>query len=66
MNEKIPGIFIPPSVISRLENATDPKAECVALASGMIRELKPHVQGVHLMAIGWEELVPQVIASSGI
>ena len=66
MNEKIPGIFIPKELIARLERSTDNKSECAKIASETIRAIKPHVQGVHLMAIGWEELVPEVLASSGL
>lgn len=61
MNEKIPGIFIPKSMIERLEKASDAKTECVALASEIIERVRPHVQGVHLMAIGWEELIPDIL-----
>ncbi len=66
MNEKIPGIVIPKPLIERFEKASDPKAECVKLAVELIRELKPHVQGFHLMAIGWEDLLPAIVAEAGI
>ena len=62
MNEKIPGIFIPKAMIARLEAAKDAKVECVKLACEIIRDIKPLVQGVHLMAIGWEELIPEIIS----
>ncbi len=61
MNEKIPGIFIPEPLIERLEKATDPKKECVSIASEIVHQVKPLVQGVHLMAIGWEELIPEIV-----
>lgn len=61
MNEKIPGIFIPKPMLERLEKASDAKAECVSIASEIIARVKPHVQGVHLMAIGWEELIPDIL-----
>ncbi len=61
MNEKIPGIFIPEPMIERLEKAPDAKKECVAVACEIIREIRTAVQGVHLMAIGWEELIPDIV-----
>ena len=61
MNVKIPGIFIPQELIQRLEKAADLKSECAAIASETIQKVRPHVQGVHLMAIGWEELIPEVL-----
>ncbi len=66
MNEKIPGIFIPKEIIARFEKAASAKEECVKVASQIIQEVKPHVQGIHLMAIGWEELVPKVLQSAGL
>lgn len=66
MNEKIPGIFVPPAMITRLEKATNAKAECVRIAVETMKEIRPLVQGFHLMAIGWEELVPDVVAQSGL
>lgn len=61
MNEKIPGIFIPDPLLQRLEKAADAKKECIDIACETIRDIKPLVQGVHLMAIGWEELLPEII-----
>ena len=62
MNEKIPGIVIPQETIARFENAADAKAESVKVARETIQAIKPHAQGVHLMAIGWEELIPKIVA----
>ena len=62
MNEKIPGIVIPKELIARFEKTQDPKAESVAVACETIQTLRAHIQGVHLMAIGWEELIPDIIA----
>ena len=61
MNEKIPGIFIPKPLIERLEKAPDAKKECADIACEIIGAARPMVQGVHLMAIGWEELVPDIV-----
>jgi 5,10-methylenetetrahydrofolate reductase len=61
MNEKIPGIVIPPELIERLEKAGDPKEECVRIAVETIDALRDKVAGFHLMAIGWEELIPEIV-----
>ncbi len=65
MNEKIPGIVIPKPMIARFDSVPDPKGECVKVASELIQSVRPFVQGVHVMAIGWEELVPAVLKASG-
>ena len=61
MNEKIPGIFIPKEMIAHFETAPDAKKESVRIACEIIGAVKPYCQGVHLMAIGWEELIPEVV-----
>ncbi len=66
MNEKIPGIFIPKETITRFEGSSNAKSESVKLASETIQALRPYVQGFHLMAIGWEELIPDIISSAGL
>lgn len=66
MNEKIPGIVIPEPMIQRFESAADPKAECVRTAAEIMKALRPQVQGFHLMAIGWEELIPDVLKAASL
>jgi 5,10-methylenetetrahydrofolate reductase len=66
MNEKIPGIFVPEPTIARLEKAADAKEECIRVACETIAEIRPLVQGYHLMAIGWEELIPEILRRSGL
>ena len=64
MNEKIPGIFIPEEMIARFEGTADAKGESVRVATELIQKVRPHVQGVHLMAIGWEELIPPIVSAA--
>lgn len=66
MNEKIPGIFIPEPMIARLEKATDARAECVKIAVETIRAVCPLAQGIHLMAIGWEDLIPDILQKTAL
>lgn len=66
MNEKIPGIFIPQDMIARFEGTQDFKGGSAAVASMLVKELKPLVQGFHFMAIGWEDLIPQVLKNSNL
>ncbi|MBI3316177.1 MAG: methylenetetrahydrofolate reductase, partial [Candidatus Omnitrophica bacterium] len=66
MNDKIPGIFIPKETIQRLEKAADPKKECVQITVETIKAIRPRVQGFHLMAIGWEELIPEILSKANL
>jgi methylenetetrahydrofolate reductase (NADPH) len=62
MNEKIPGIFVPESIIEEIDKASDKKKKAVEIAVRTIRELKPLCQGVHLMPIGWGALIPEIVS----
>lgn len=70
MNANVPGIFVPQNLIEELESA--PKGEAlkkgIELAGRMIKELKENsiCDGVHIMAIGKEEVVPDILEAAGI
>lgn len=71
MNENVPGVFVPQELID--EMASVPKGKGLALQKGieiagrMIKELKDDnvCDGVHIMAIGKEEVVPDILSSAG-
>ena len=70
MNENVPGISVPQDLID--EMAAAPKGEAlntgIAIAGRMIAELKRDsvCDGVHIMAIGKEEVVPDILAAAGL
>jgi methylenetetrahydrofolate reductase (NADPH) len=69
MNREVPGVFIPEKVIKRLEAAGDgAEEEGVQITLELIEAIKDKqgVSGFHLMAIGWEEIVPRIISESGL
>lgn len=69
MDANVPGIFVPQELIDELANA--PKGEAInkgiEIAGRMIAALKEEsvCDGVHIMAIGREELVPDILAAAG-
>jgi len=70
MTENVPGIFVPQTLIDELASA--PKGEALAkgieIAGRMIAALKRDsiCDGVHIMAIGREEVVPDILAAAGL
>jgi len=70
MTENVPGIFVPQNLIDELASA--PKGEALAkgieIAGRMIAALKRDsmCDGVHIMAIGREEVVPDILAAAGL
>jgi methylenetetrahydrofolate reductase (NADPH) len=70
MTENVPGIFVPPELIDELSKA--PKEQMLAkgieIAGRTIAALKKDAicDGVHIMAIGKEEVVPDILAAAGL
>ncbi len=70
MTENVPGIFVPQNLTDELTAA--PKGEAlnkgIEIAGRMIAALKKDsiCDGVHVMAIGREELVPDIMAAAGL
>jgi methylenetetrahydrofolate reductase (NADPH) len=70
MNENVPGVFIPQRIIDEL--AQSPKGTGVAkgieIAARMMRQIKEEkaCDGVHIMFIGREERVPEILEAAGL
>ncbi len=69
MNKNVAGIHIPDEMIEELA-ADKEKAKAgitgVEIAARLIRECKPYCQGVHIMALGWEAKVPEILKQAGL
>ncbi|MEE8414335.1 MAG: methylenetetrahydrofolate reductase, partial [Dehalococcoidales bacterium] len=70
MNENVPGIFVPQVLIDELAGAEKGKAlqKGIEIAGRMIKTIREEsvCDGVHIMAIGREELVPEILAVAGL
>ena len=70
MKSKVPGMDVPDTVIDRLKGVPKEKQaeEGVKMAIEMIQELEelPGVKGFHIMAIEWEEKVPELVKGGGL
>ncbi|MEB3160504.1 MAG: methylenetetrahydrofolate reductase [Synechocystis sp.] len=62
----VPGVNIPDALIDRLAAAPNPIQEGVAIAAEQVKQAKDICQGVHLMAIKREDLIPQILDQAGI
>jgi len=63
----VPGMDIPQILIERMQNAQDKQAEGFAIAMELIRDIRKveGIKGLHIMAIGWDEIVPELLEKSG-
>jgi methylenetetrahydrofolate reductase (NADPH) len=71
MAEDVPGVVVPPEVVKRMDEAGDKDGQQeagVAIALEMVEKLKntPGINGMHVMAVHWEEIVPRLVEESGV
>jgi len=66
VNKHVEGASIPDSVIDQLMKASDKQEACIKIAGELIRALRPLCQGVLIVPIGWEKLVPAVLNHVGL
>ena len=66
MNEHVAGICVPDNLIQEIQESKDKKSTSIEIASRLIKQLKPLCQGIHIMSIGWDKIVPQVLEASGL
>jgi len=66
MNKNVAGVFVPDSLIQQMAAATDKTQTGLQITADLIKQLKDVCQGVHIMAIGWEKKVPQILDIAGL
>ena len=69
MNKAVAGIHVPDEMIAELKadkEKTKAGITGVEIAARIIRACKPYCQGVHIMAMGWESKIPQLLELAGL
>ncbi|HJD27646.1 MAG TPA: methylenetetrahydrofolate reductase [Candidatus Blautia avicola] len=69
MNNNVAGVHVPDEMIEELKKdkeKTKAGITGVEIAARIIKECKPYCQGVHIMALGWESKVPDLLKAAGI
>jgi methylenetetrahydrofolate reductase (NADPH) len=68
MKDYVSGVSVPDEIITRLEQAEKAKDEGVKIILEIIEQLKeiPGVHGIHIMAVGWEDIVPEMVEKAGL
>ena len=64
MNANVAGIHVPEEMIEELKadkEKTKAGITGVEIAARVIKECRPYCQGVHIMAMGWESKVPELL-----
>jgi len=62
ITKNIPGLKVPPELVAELEASERPLEAGVAIARRLAAAARPFCDGVHIMAMGREELIPDIVA----
>lgn len=66
INRCVPGVNIPQATIERLERASNPLLEGMIIAAEQVRLARQLCQGVHMMAVKREDLIPDILDMAGV
>lgn len=64
INKNIPGLRVPDEIIDELETSANPAQTGIDIAIRLARAAKPHSHGLHIMAMGREEVIPEIVRES--
>jgi methylenetetrahydrofolate reductase (NADPH) len=69
LHHKIPGVYLPENILKRMEKAGEgAHEEGIQIALELIDSIKNKkgINGIHLMTLGWEEVVGRIVTESGL
>ena len=69
MNANVAGVHVPDEMLDELradKEKTKAGITGLEIAARIIRECRPYCQGVHIMALGWEDKVPALLEKAGL
>jgi methylenetetrahydrofolate reductase (NADPH) len=69
--ERVPGVAIPEKIMKRMEDAEtkgNSQEEGILIALETVENIRRNtvVNGIHIMAVGWEEIVPRIVVDAGL
>jgi len=70
---QVPGVYLPKSILQRIEVADrsgNAQEEGVQIALEVISRIKAYekqgINGIHLMPVGWDEIIPRIVSEAGL
>ena len=68
MKEYVAGVEVPDDLLVRMQKAENAKEEGIKIILEIIEQLKEieGVHGIHIMAVGWEDIVPEIAEKAGL
>ncbi len=68
MNDNVAGVSVPEDMIERMGETpkADRKKVSAEMSADLVRRVRDMCQGVHLMPLGWDDIVPEIVKAAEI
>lgn len=66
INGRLAGLMVPEHIAARITGANDHAAEAVKLATEQVRALREVADGVHIMPLGMDDAIGQILHGAGL
>jgi methylenetetrahydrofolate reductase (NADPH) len=68
MNKNVSGVHVPENLIEEIGSVAkeDRKKKSAEIAGRFVKKVKSMCQGVHIMPLGWTDIVPDILEHAGI
>jgi len=69
MNANVAGVFVPDNLIEELKKdkeKTKSGETGIEIAVRLVKGLKPYCHGIHIMPLGWDSKVPEILSQAGL
>jgi methylenetetrahydrofolate reductase (NADPH) len=70
---EVPGVYLPKNILGRMEvadRAGNAQEEGIQIALEVIGRIKTYekqgIHGIHLMPVGWDEIIPRIVTDAGL
>jgi methylenetetrahydrofolate reductase (NADPH) len=69
LHTKVPGVTLPASILERMwKSGESAPEEGIQIALELIESIKSKqgVNGIHIMSLGWDSIIPRIVTESGV
>jgi len=66
LNATLPGLHIPDGLIAELPDAPGQPERAIVVSGRILNELRQVANGLHIIAVGWEAHLPQLVELAGV
>ncbi|MBS3763995.1 MAG: methylenetetrahydrofolate reductase [Planctomycetes bacterium] len=68
MTQNVAGVNVPDEMVQRMKDTAKPDRKKVSaeMSADLVRKMKDACDGVHIMPLGWDDIVPDIVQGAGV